>query len=90
MITLRKTWLLPAVLFALAGSPEESRALGTTSSGEIAGGITQVSDTHLAGGDLTPAVSIDPKTISAKQNHTCALDQSGKAYCWGVNTDGQL
>lgn len=40
--------------------------------------------------DLTPAVQLNPTTIVARQAHTCALDQNGKAYCWGVNTDGQL
>lgn len=28
--------------------------------------------------------------ISAGQDHTCALDRSGRAYCWGANYVGQL
>jgi alpha-tubulin suppressor-like RCC1 family protein len=27
---------------------------------------------------------------AAGLNHSCALDSSGKAYCWGENEDGQL
>ncbi|MDD2482776.1 MAG: fibronectin type III domain-containing protein [Candidatus Shapirobacteria bacterium] len=29
-------------------------------------------------------------SIAAGTNHTCAIDSSGKMYCWGRNTNGQL
>ena len=29
-------------------------------------------------------------SISAAQGHACAVDSSGKAYCWGLNDRGQL
>ena len=35
--------------------------------------------------NLTSIVS-----ISAGENHTCAVDNSGNAWCWGQNTNGQL
>ena len=28
--------------------------------------------------------------ISAGVNFTCALDTTGPAYCWGLNSSGQL
>lgn len=30
------------------------------------------------------------RQISAGSTHTCALNQSGQAYCWGSNKDGKL
>jgi alpha-tubulin suppressor-like RCC1 family protein len=29
-------------------------------------------------------------TLAAGRNHTCGLDLSGAAWCWGANADGQL
>jgi hypothetical protein len=30
------------------------------------------------------------QSVSAGRRHTCALTVSGKAYCWGLNSDGQV
>ena len=45
---------------------------------------TDASDT------LTCRVARQYRTISMSERHTCALDLSGKAYCWGTNSFGQL
>jgi alpha-tubulin suppressor-like RCC1 family protein len=38
-----------------------------------------------------PAVTpIDPRTISAGRAHSCGLTTSGRAYCWGENSFGQI
>jgi hypothetical protein len=39
-------------------------------------------------GQIDPAYSY--MAISAGYEHTCGLDTSGRAYCWGGNTDGDL
>lgn len=33
---------------------------------------------------------LEAKMITTRKAHTCALDEGGRAYCWGVNTKGQL
>lgn len=90
MTTLRKTWLLPIALCSLAGFSEESQALGTAQSDVISTADVAVSGTVLDEGDPIPGVRLDPKTISARQNHTCALDRGGKAYCWGRGNFAKL
>ncbi|MCL1876799.1 hypothetical protein FWF74_02090, partial [Candidatus Saccharibacteria bacterium] len=39
-------------------------------------------------GEFTPTMGV--KQISAGYDHTCALDSTGQAYCWGNNSYGKL
>jgi len=63
---------------------------GNDSNGQLGNGAPSSQNTPtpvnttgvLAGKTLTQ--------ISAGDYHTCALDSAGKAYCWGLGTNGQL
>ncbi len=37
-----------------------------------------------------PSGGITFSFITAGEGHTCAISQTGAAYCWGLNTNGQL
>lgn len=37
-----------------------------------------------------PSLGLDPHPISSGQEHSCALDEEGRAYCWGAGDFGQL
>jgi hypothetical protein len=54
----------------------------------------QLGDEGLGGGSLIP-VEIDTKgkafvSLALGSSHSCALDPSGAAWCWGSNSDGAL
>lgn len=40
--------------------------------------------------DVVPAQQIEAVEVSTGNNHTCALDTEGKAYCWGLNEHGEI
>ncbi len=62
---------------------------GTSSSGALGlGGTTQARvPTAVTGGDLGSKAVTD---VTAGDDFTCAVAVSGKAYCWGRGTNGQL
>lgn len=37
-----------------------------------------------------PLTILDVVDVSAGTQHSCAVDESGTAFCWGINTAGQL
>jgi len=41
-------------------------------------------------GAVTQPAGVTFTTISSDWKHTCALDGSGQAYCWGLNSNAQL
>ena len=56
--------------------------LGTGSTISSSGAVAVYTGGVLSGKTLTQ--------ITAGNGFTCALDSSGAAYCWGLNTNGQL
>ena len=57
----------------------------------VAGGF-RFSYIAVAPGFLDGSTTLPPNQIFGQGNqaHTCALTESGKPYCWGLNTDGQV
>jgi alpha-tubulin suppressor-like RCC1 family protein len=63
---------------------------GLNSSGQLGNNSTTQSLVPVA---VTTSGALAGKTvtqIAAGNSHTCALDSSGAAYCWGSNGNGQL
>lgn len=65
---------------------------GYNGSGALGDGTTTDSlipvDVVTSAVDPTPLTGV--KSISSGIEHTCALTELGKVYCWGYNYDGQL
>ena len=49
-----------------------------------------VEDGAATGSDTDGTYLINTKQISAGEEHTCALSNSGKAYCWGYAAHGRV
>jgi len=63
---------------------------GYNGDGELGNGSTTSSRVPVAV-DASGALAGQTLTqISALDGFTCALDTAGDAYCWGINSDGQL
>jgi len=56
-------------------------------------GTGQLGNDDYSGMEVVPVAVVTDlkfKSISAGENHTCALTGTGAAYCWGYNIDGRL
>ncbi len=63
---------------------------GLNTNGQLGDGSTTQSTTPVAVAQgAIPATSVIIQ-ITAGASHTCAIASDSKAYCWGLNTNGQL
>lgn len=69
-------------------------AVGSWTLGENAGANTLTATSPgVPGSPITFSATglvFTVQSISAAGSHTCALTPSGKAYCWGMNDDGEV
>ena len=63
---------------------------GNNASGQLGNNSTAQSTSPVAV-DISGALNgLDVKSISVSNNFSCATTSNDKAYCWGLNTNGQL
>jgi alpha-tubulin suppressor-like RCC1 family protein len=64
---------------------------GANGSGQLGNRTASIDSTIPRGIDMTGLTMVwDTTSLVAGSAHTCALDRSGAAYCWGANGYGQL
>jgi alpha-tubulin suppressor-like RCC1 family protein len=63
---------------------------GLNNKGQFGDGQYLSSATPVRGGLGSPAVRSSWSLLAAGRSHMCAVTSRGVAYCWGVNTNGQI
>ena len=63
---------------------------GTTTNSKIPVPVKSVSGDYCKFNSISAASGCSPATGTPYGNHTCGLDSSGYAWCWGDNASGQL
>ena len=65
---------------------------GSNSNGQFGNGSTGISPYAVAVNTSASSALMGKtiKSVSVGSSHSCAVDINGVAYCWGLNTNGQL
>lgn len=69
-------------------SQNKSYCWGQNLNGKLGDGTTTTRSSPVA--VTTTLMSGDIQKISTGDSHTCAIDTTAQAYCWGANTNGKL
>ncbi len=72
------------------GSNGKGYCWGYNYYGQLGNGSTTQSTTPVAVSQGAIPAGVTLKSISAGDNHTCAIGSNDKGYCWGYNYYGQL
>lgn len=79
-----------AVRTCVVASDDKAYCWGDNGVGQLGDGSTNSSHIPIAVNTSGVLSSKTILSISASSNHTCAIASDNQAYCWGINSNGQL
>ncbi len=85
--------VVPGATFAWStDNPSVATVNGSGRAAAVNGGTTMIKALASKGiaGTATWTVILTFDVVSAGDHHACGLRTGGRAYCWGLNADGQL
>ena len=83
-------WITVSAVSFISSSEGKAYCWGRNNYGQLGNGSTNDSNTPVAVDTSGVLAGKILTQIQSGETSTCALDSSGKAYCWGRNNHGQL